>query len=437
LDAVMKQRCNRKCSECSEPHPTWASILILPPLEGEGDDDEAMKKPKMMGVLCCFRCQNLFFQLGKDVCLVKSPKMAADCKCYVMSCHVRTYNYLHRDLSHFIPFHVLVLAGTEEEVKALEESGNHAVNSIYQWKLGKNGGMSEIELEQVQVCQELFLRQFVQDKYLERLYFGDKAYRHYLGKKRGQEGGGEGPSATSSSPTTSPSDKNTNANTRLQRRSMLTKSRSAVDVYGRDDHREAKTTTKSGRLRTNSLESETPPPTERRQRRGMGLERSSSHRVPRKMPSKRDIDNNDSNSSTLDHIGTPGSDHGNGRVRRHISDHVVSSRPPHHPSRGGLARASSSRREMMVERRTEGLKRAGSSRRIIMDDNNDNTKQLPSSSLSSHDSNSNHSSSNNNNTNNNKPNNEMVSRPNLERAISEKARCRRQSVSVVAAAILA
>jgi Putative GTPase activating protein for Arf len=74
LNAVIQRRGNIVCVDCGEPHPTWASLLG-PASEGE----------RHMCVLCCFQCYSHHFQLGKNVCEMKSLKKAADCKFWFVS----------------------------------------------------------------------------------------------------------------------------------------------------------------------------------------------------------------------------------------------------------------------------------------------------------------------------------------------------------------
>ena len=69
LDAAVAQPWNQKCSDCTENNPTWASILH-PPFEGA----------KPLVALCCFQCCNHHVKLERNTCIVRSPKMAADCK---------------------------------------------------------------------------------------------------------------------------------------------------------------------------------------------------------------------------------------------------------------------------------------------------------------------------------------------------------------------
>lgn len=69
LKAVLKHPTNQVCSECSERKPTWA-VLLEPVIDGG----------RKLAVLCCFNCYSHHFQLGPDICTVKSAKMASECK---------------------------------------------------------------------------------------------------------------------------------------------------------------------------------------------------------------------------------------------------------------------------------------------------------------------------------------------------------------------
>lgn len=138
LDATVSLSTNRVCSECIEAYPTWASILEAP-VEGG----------KMMGVLCCFQCCNYHAKLGNDVCVVKSPKMAAD--------------------------------WTEEQVEALENSGNQTVNAVFEAKLK---GMEEGAAKEVQKKQEENMDLYVQEKYQNRCYYSEEVYKIIFQKRR-------------------------------------------------------------------------------------------------------------------------------------------------------------------------------------------------------------------------------------------------------------
>jgi stromal membrane-associated protein len=78
---------NKICSECPEPNPTWASLLV-PPVElkkelkkeKHKDKKDKVKTTRKMGVFCCYKCCSYHFQLGRQVCEVKNIKVADDCK---------------------------------------------------------------------------------------------------------------------------------------------------------------------------------------------------------------------------------------------------------------------------------------------------------------------------------------------------------------------
>lgn len=84
LESITALPTNATCSDCPEPHPTWASLLV--PLVGgaapTNHKHKAINTDTRLGVLCCFKCYSYHFQMGQAVCHVKNMKMAEECKSF-------------------------------------------------------------------------------------------------------------------------------------------------------------------------------------------------------------------------------------------------------------------------------------------------------------------------------------------------------------------
>jgi hypothetical protein len=110
LEQCLAREDNLVCSECFEPNPTWASLLI-PPEElakeikkdikkdkkdmkkdmkkdkkdkhdkhDKKEKKEKVKATRKMGVFCCYKCCSYHYELGRQICEVKNIKVADECK---------------------------------------------------------------------------------------------------------------------------------------------------------------------------------------------------------------------------------------------------------------------------------------------------------------------------------------------------------------------
>ncbi|CAB9502543.1 with coiled-coil, ANK repeat and PH domain-containing protein [Seminavis robusta] len=140
LNAVTARGCNRTCIDCNVLYPTWASILT-PVTEGG----------QRIAVLCCFQCYGHHVQLGKDVCEVKSMKLAAD--------------------------------WTDADMKVLEETGNGAGNCVYEASIKV---MDDTEKEKILRLKEEDMKGFIQEKYQQRKFFSERMYHHIFDRRSRQ-----------------------------------------------------------------------------------------------------------------------------------------------------------------------------------------------------------------------------------------------------------
>lgn len=130
LEQVLAKPENQYCADCDEKSTAWASILM--PLPGGSS--------RKMGIICCYKCCNYHFLLGRDVCQVKNMKKADD--------------------------------WSDEEIKILEAGGNDISNVIYEGNLTivKPSPTNHLEYEQ-----------FIESKYLNLEYFCMKTYEAHHG----------------------------------------------------------------------------------------------------------------------------------------------------------------------------------------------------------------------------------------------------------------
>ena len=65
---------NQSCCECSDPKPTWASLIVPPPASLLIIPSSQQRKQQFptIGVLCCYQCAGLHRSLGTHICRVKS-----------------------------------------------------------------------------------------------------------------------------------------------------------------------------------------------------------------------------------------------------------------------------------------------------------------------------------------------------------------------------
>lgn len=67
LKAVASRSENHKCCDCSDPRPTWASLIMPPP-----DVIKDNKLGEILGAMCCYNCAGHHRSLGTHICRVKS-----------------------------------------------------------------------------------------------------------------------------------------------------------------------------------------------------------------------------------------------------------------------------------------------------------------------------------------------------------------------------
>ena len=124
---------NRTCSECRLKKPSWVSLLTTRPVEG----GESSEDTRRFGVLCCSTCSEYLAPLvDLHVCELKSLRKSDKF--------------------------------TERDVLILENSGNSAVNAVYEAKL--QGNHSEKQKG------TLASTGFVSMKYQEGIFFCKEAY---------------------------------------------------------------------------------------------------------------------------------------------------------------------------------------------------------------------------------------------------------------------